>query len=336
MVRHRVLARFIALVVGLLTGLLVGRQWSATARRSFPVAASRTVSLDGLPPDGTGVVLVANANAGNRLGPEPAEQLRAQLPGIEILEAEEGEDLLRLLRRAAARARVLGVVGGDGSVSAAADVARDADLPLLIAPAGTLNHLARDLGMEEVEGAVHAVRQAEAVRMDLGEIDGRTFVNAASVGLYPHLVASRERLEERIGKWPAALWGTLVILVRERPVTVEIDGRRRLAWLLFFGNGRYRRGGLAPTRRARLDDGVLDVRLVHAEVPWARTRLVASVLTGRLGRCRSYEARTARSVRIRTPDGPATLAHDGEVWEGSPAFEVRIRPRALTVLRPRP
>lgn len=326
--------------VGLVGLLLVLVSWLVRLRKGGTRPAletattSATVAFPELPPDGTGVVLVANTNAGDRLGVEPALRLRTELPGIEIIEAADGEDLRHLLRRAASRARVLGIVGGDGSVGAAADAARRADLPLLIAAAGTLNHLARDLGIEEVEATIRAVRQGHGVRMDLGEIDGRAFVNAASVGLYPHLVASRERLEQRLGKWPAALLGLLDILLRQRSVPLEIDGRRRQVWLLFFGNGRYRRGGLAPTRRACLDDGALDVRLVHAELPWARTRLVASVLTGRLGRCRSYEAWSAPEVHVRSPGGPVTLARDGEVWQGPDEFRVVNHPGALTVLRP--
>lgn len=324
----------VVLLAALISGL-VTRRWARSRHVGGEATTSTTVSLPDLADDGTGVVLVANANAGNRLGPEPEELLRRELPGIEILEAEAGEDLPHLLRRAASRARVLGVVGGDGSVGAAAEVAHEADIPLLITAAGTLNHLAKDLGIEAVDATVRAVREAQAVRIDLGEIDGRVFVNAASVGLYPHLVASRERLEERLGKWPAALLGILDILLRQRPVPLEIDGRRRLVWLLFLGNGRYRRGGLAPTRRACLDDGLLDVRLVHAEVAWARTRLLASVLSGRLGRCRSYEAWSARDVHVLSPAGPVILARDGEVWMGPGEFRAVTHPRALTVLRPR-
>jgi diacylglycerol kinase family enzyme/membrane-associated phospholipid phosphatase len=325
-------------VVGAAIGTAVAhattRRWPLTD--PGPAAADEATGGPRAAPDGRGLVVVANADAGNALGPEPADQLRSLLPGAEIMETEPDEDLLAALRRAAERAEVLGVAGGDGSANAAATVAAARGLPLALVPAGTLNHLATDLGVEEVAASARAVQEGRTIAMDLGEIDGHPFVNAASVGVYPHLVADREDLEGLIGKWPAAAWCMLRLLVTGRPYELEIDGHPRTVWLLFFGNGRYLRGGVAPTRRARLDDGDLDVRLVHAERPLARTRLVLSLVTGRLGRSKVYERWTAHEVRIRSRQGPLRLARDGESWQGPEELVVRKRPRALQVLQPAP
>jgi diacylglycerol kinase family enzyme/membrane-associated phospholipid phosphatase len=285
-------------------------------------------------PDGEGLVVVANAGAGSRLGPAPAAPREAELPAMRLREAEVGEELPALLERAADDALVLGVAGGDGSASAAAGVAVRRGLTLAVIPAGTLNHLARDLGVDAVPATCEALHQQRAIAMDVGVIDGRTFVNAASIGAYPHLVADREKLEDRIGKWPAALWCTLRILVSGAPTELELDGQRRRIWLLTFGNCRFRADGIAPHGRDRLDDGLLDVRVVDADVPWARVRVLLSVLTGRRGRCGAYERFTAEQVDIVSLQGPLRLATDGETWEGSSRFIVRKRPRALAVLQP--
>jgi diacylglycerol kinase family enzyme/membrane-associated phospholipid phosphatase len=303
---------------------------------TYPPAAGTLV--DGtvrLPdPDGDGLVVVANAGAGSRLGPAPAAQLQAELPAMRLREAEVGEELPALLERAADDALVLGVAGGDGSASAAAAVAVRRGLALAVIPAGTLNHLARDLGVDAVQATCEALQQQRAIAMDVGVIDGRTFVNAASIGAYPHLVADREKLEDRIGKWPAALWCTFRILVSGTPTAVELDGQRRRVWLLTFGNCRFRADGIAPHGRDRLDDGLLDVRVVDADVPWARVRVLLSVLTGRRGRCGAYQRFTAEQVDVASLEGPLRLATDGETWEGSSRFIVRKRPRALAVLQP--
>jgi diacylglycerol kinase family enzyme/membrane-associated phospholipid phosphatase len=326
-----------------LVGAAIGAGVGAATTRVWPLdrhPPATGASDDGAPPrvgtDGSGLVLVANAGAGTRLGPGPAEHVRTSLPSFRLFEAEEGEHLPALLRRAAADARVLGVAGGDGSASTAARVAIEHDLPLAVVPAGTLNHLAKDLGVESVDATVRAVHEQRTIRMDVAEIDGRIFVNAASVGAYPHLVAERERLERRIGKWPAALWCTLVILVGGRPVELDLDGVPRRLWLLTFGNCTFRADGIAPHGRDRVDDGLLDVRIVDAEVPWARTRVLASVLTGRRGRCAAYERWTATEVEVASREGPLRLATDGETWMGSEAFQVTKQPRALTVLQPTP
>lgn len=284
--------------------------------------------------DGTGLVLVTNADAGGALGADPVARVRDALPGVRIATVDRGEELPTALRRAADGAAVLGVAGGDGSVSAAADAATGAEVPLLVVPAGTLNHLAKDVGIAGVDDAIAAVRDGRVVVADLGELDGRTFVNAASVGVYPHLVADRERWEDKVGKWPAALVALLRVLATHDPYELEIDGRRRRVWFLFFGNGRFTEDGLAPSRRRRLDDGTLDVRLINADRRLARSRLVLALLTGRVARSPVYERWSAREVHVRSVDGPLRLAGDGETWQGPSEVTVRKRPAALRLLQP--
>lgn len=326
-----------------LVGASIGVAVARGTRRVWPLAddtpalAEPVEDPPPLPaPDGEGLVIVANSGAGNALSAGPAGRLRRRLPGARIVEAGPGEDLPTVLERAASDARVLGVAGGDGSASAAAAVAHRHGLPLLVVPAGTLNHFAQDLGAEELSDAVAAVKDGHVAAVDLGEVDGHPFVNAAAIGLYPHLVTARERLEDRIGKWPAAAWSLLRVMLTHPPADLEVNGERRRLWLLFVGNGRYPDPGLAPSGRRRLDDGLLDVRLVDAETPWARLRVLVSLLTGRLGTCASYEHWTAETLSVRALDGRLRIATDGESWYASPSFTVRKRPRGLLVLRPGP
>lgn len=307
------------------------RMWPTADLR--PAQAAEGPRLD-LAADGSDVAVVANSGAGNALGRKPAHALHDALPGARLVEAAEGEDLATVLRRAAREARVLAVAGGDGSASCGAAVAADLGIPLAVVPAGTLNHLAKDLGVEGVEESIAALRHGRVIRVDHAEIDGRPFINAASIGTYPYLVLHRERLESRLGKWPALILALLRLLTTHRPIDVEIDGERRRVWLLFIGNCRFTADGVAPSRRARLDDGVLDVRLVHAERPWARVRLFASMVSGRLGRCAVFERWLADEVRIRSLDGPLQIAADGETWEGSADVTVRKRREQVHVLQP--
>jgi diacylglycerol kinase family enzyme/membrane-associated phospholipid phosphatase len=284
--------------------------------------------------DGTGLVLVTNAEAGGAFDAGPVERLQRELPGVRWVTIERGEQLPAALRRAASEAGVLGVAGGDGSVSAAADAAVAAGVPLLVIPTGTLNHLATDVGIGDLDDAIAAVRTGRVVAADLGDLDGRTFVNAASVGVYPYLVADRERWERVVGKWPAAIAALLRVLMTHDPYELEIDGRHRRVWFLFLGNGRFTEDGLAPHRRRRLDDGTLDVRLVDAEVPLARMRLVGALLLGRLARSPVYERWSAQEVHVRSRGGPLRLAGDGESWQGSETVTVSKRPAALRLLQP--
>jgi undecaprenyl-diphosphatase len=104
------------------------------------------------------------------------------------------------------------VAGGDGTVQRAAVAAMNAGIPLAVLPAGTFNHFAKDLGMYPLRTAIGALHAGTVAKVDLGEVNGRVFVNTASVGAYTDFVAIRERNEKRIGKpsprsWPPCALG---------------------------------------------------------------------------------------------------------------------------------
>lgn len=324
-------------LVGAAIGVAVARAstrtWPLTDRR--PTAATATTgACQALGPDGDGLVIVRNTEAGGAHTTAAVDELTERLPRARVIDADPAEGLLASLRRAASEARVLGVAGGDGSVNAAAAVASELEIPLAIAPSGTFNHLAKDLRIDTMDELVDAVRDGRCDRMDLGECGDRVFVNAASIGAYPHLVAARERIERRLGRWPAALWGMLGTLRTARPLAIEIDGRPRRVWLLFVGNCRYADEAVPATRRPRLDDGQLDVRVLGAELPRARSRIVLSLLLGRVARSAAYQRWSATEVHVRSRQGPLQVATDGETWTGPEQLVIGKRPGALIVLRP--
>lgn len=324
-----------------LVGAAIGAGVAQATTRTWPLVRPRpaaTADLDEqVPtpdPDGTGLVVVVNPRAGERPVGPLLERLRTELPSAVLVEAEPDADLVTVLRRAAADARALGVVGGDGTASAGAAVASEFGVPLLVVPGGSMNHLAGDLGIDTLIESVRAVRERRVVQMDLGDVGGRVFVNSVSLGLYARLVAGRERIEDRTGKWPAAVWSLVITLLRGGPVPLEVDGVHRRVWLLFVGNGQYATAGVAPSGRARLGDGCLDVRLVHDGMPWARLRVALALLRNRIDRCRTYERWTASELRVRSPDGPVLVARDGEVEDCPRDVAVHVRRRALLVLQP--
>lgn len=285
-------------------------------------------------PEGAGLAVVVNPGAGSRVGAGPLQGLAQALPEARLVELEEGDDLTEALHHAATAGQALGVVGGDGSINAAAAVAHAEGIPLFAVPGGTLNHFTHAVGIESVDDAVAALVAGEVVAVDLAQIDGRPFLNTASFGAYVELVDARERLEHRLGKWPAMIIALVQVLRRSRPMEVEIDGRARKLWMIFVGNCTYHPHGFAPSWRTRLDDGRLDVRLVDASMPGGRLRLIAAVLTGRLGRCRMYEESQVAELRVRRLDGDRRLAHDGETFEGSAEFTITKCAEPLLVYAP--
>jgi diacylglycerol kinase family enzyme len=313
--------------------------WSVAPKRAAAVAPHRTWS--GLDPsaDGEGIGVVVNAGAGSGRvgGSDVADVIRKELPGAAVVVLDDPPRLAdELERMAGSGMRAIGVAGGDGSINTAAGVALRLRLPLLVVPAGTLNHLARDLGVETVDDAIEAVRLGTAVEIDVARIAGRPFLNTASFGSYVEIVDAREGLEGRIGKWPALVVAVARVLRRGRPVEVEIDGERRRVWAAFVGNCHYQPDGMAPTWRERFDDGQLDVRIADASHPFSKTRLVLATMTGRLHRSPAFQSWRTTSLRVRSADGPLRLASDGETFDGADSFDIAKNGDRVAIYAPRP
>ena len=321
-------------MLGLAVGLGSRLVWPPAPRAARAEPPSRHRLTAPRSPDGTGVAVVVSAAAGPGDG-APDDDLRERLPEAEIvvLDAEDcGPAPLRsALESAAERCEVLGICGGDGSANVAAQVALERDMPLLVVPGGTLNHLSHDLAIESPADALEALARGDAVAIDLGMIDGRPFLNTASFGAYTDMVDRRNELEARVGRWPAQLAALVAALLRGRPLKVRIDGEERTVWMAFVGNCEHEPPGVAPSGRARIDDGLLDVRLIDASRPASRLRAVAAMATGRLATSRGYRRWTTDRVEVSSDLPSLRLSADGDPFEGSPSFTVDKRPSALVV-----
>jgi undecaprenyl-diphosphatase len=322
-----------AVAAGTAVALATRQSWPVAPNDPAEVQDRRRAKLEPSP-SGEGVMIAVNPHAGAPRSKPPTDRLREALPNAEVIELDEPSHLAKVLEEAADRSTAIGAAGGDGSINCAATIAVEHDKPLVVIPAGTLNHFARDLGLESVDDAIEAVHQGEAMDIDMSMIDGRPFLNTASFGAYTDVVDAREKLEDRIGKWPAMVVALIRVLRTAEPCDVELDGRRRRIWMAFIGNCRYHPSGFAPSWRERLDDGLLDVRLVDGGSPFARTRLVFALLTGRLGRSAVYEQRQTACLEVRSCNGPMRLACDGETFDGSEQFRIEKADQRLVVYAP--
>lgn len=285
-------------------------------------------------PTGDGVVLVVNPASHSGEGERVLDKVREELPDLEVVKLTEDSDIDRVMRESAARAAVLAVAGGDGTVRAAAQAARQEQVPLAVFPAGTFNHFAKDAWSYPLRAAITAVKRGTAAKVDLAYLNDRLFLNTASIGVYTDFVAIRERNEQRIGKPLAALYAGLRTLVRSRPITVRVDDRTVRVDLLFLGNSEYEPHGFAPSFRERLDDGLIDLRMLDASGLGATLTILASLLTGQLGRHNRYHEIHAPSLQIEiVRGGPVRIARDGELGEEADVLDLRVDRRALTVYR---
>ncbi|WP_026425542.1 bifunctional phosphatase PAP2/diacylglycerol kinase family protein [Actinokineospora inagensis] len=319
------------------------RHWWPKAPEG-PAHVTATVDLPALD-DGDGLIVLVNPNSGGG-GTDPSDEIKSAWPRATVIYPEPGRDLVEHLSSEISASpndiRAVGVAGGDGTVAAVATVAAEFDLPLVLIPAGTLNHFARDVGVETTAESVAAVQKGTGVQIDLGavemnSVDGRAhrwFINTASLGGYPEMVRLREYLESRKWpKWPAGAVALVRTLRRAQPIRLELNGKPLFVWMLFVGNGSYAPKGFAPTSRPALDTGVLDLRYLRADVPYSRARFVLATLTRTWGTSHVYRQHDVTSIRVRLLDGHKRIATDGEVGELADEFEFTARPGALSIYR---
>jgi diacylglycerol kinase family enzyme len=231
--------------------------------------------------------------------------------------------------------------GGDGTVSAVASALAGSGVALAVLPLGTLNHFARDLGIpDDLDAALRIAVHGRVREIDVGEVNGRVFVNNSSIGLYAAMVRRRERQRRRLGrgKWLAMLWASYNAL-RAHPflhLTLEVAGveHRRRTPFVFIGNNAYRMEGLDIGERERLDGGELALYLAHRTGRLGLARLAVRALLGRLYEGDDFEAATTTRLRIDARHKRLLVATDGEVQAMELPLDYRIRPRALRVVVP--
>jgi diacylglycerol kinase family enzyme len=283
-------------------------------------------------------VLVINPRSGGgkaeRFG--LIEQCRAR--GIEPVVLEQGADLVGLVEKAVAEgADVVGMAGGDGSQGAVASVASRHGIAMVVVPSGTRNHLAMDLGLDrrDVVGALDAFGDASEGRMDLAEVNGRMFVNNASLGLYAEIVRSPAYREAKVETALSTLSGRLG--PGSRPFPLRFAGpaveRYTAAHVLQMSNNPY---GSPPgniASRPRLNSGRLGVLAVELADPAAEAFRAATAARP-AERLRGVLTWAVTGFEVDA-DGPLDLGIDGEAVQMAPPLRFTIHPGALRLRVPR-
>lgn len=233
------------------------------------------------------------------------------------------------------------VGGGDGTVSAAAALLADTNIALGVVPLGTLNHFAKDLGLPpDWREAISRLAHGSLRDVDVGEVNGRVFINNCSLGSYAEAVRKRDALRRRHGhgKGRAMVVASLAVFrqLRRMRLSLEVEGRvRRLRTpFLVVANNRYAGRVLDGNLRPRLDEGRLWIYSTHAFRRFAIVRLIWQSLRREIDSADALErtettAATVTDIRTGVP-----TALDGELVDLNPPFRFRIRPAALRVLVP--
>jgi diacylglycerol kinase family enzyme len=263
-------------------------------------------------------ILIVNPRSGTD-SPSPEELIgAARSRGVSVHVLEEGDDLPEVAR--AARADVLGMAGGDGSLAAVADVAIEQDAPFVCIPFGTRNHFARDVGLDRDDpiGALAAFDDGEERRVDVARANDRLFLNNVSLGIYARLVHRREQHRRRRDALARLRALALTVRDRGRQQRFTIDGEHVRARLVLVANNAYTFDLLSLGERERVDEGKL-----HLYIPHGVRRI-------------TWEERSCTELEIGAPQPRLRAAVDGEPDELETPIRFRIEPLGLRLLVPRP
>jgi len=273
-------------------------------------------------------ILVWNPRSGGGKAEKADLATEARARGIEPIELKPGDDLLQLVRDAVAGgADALAAAGGDGTQALIASVAAKHDLPFACIPAGTRNHFALDLGVDrdDVVGALDAFVSGGERLVDLADVNGRTFVNNVSLGLYADAVQKSGYRDAKL----RTILDTVPDLLGDKPVGADTqlswtgpDGEHaKGAVMILISNNTYRLGRLIEAgTRPRIDEGLLGIALLE---------------TGRPGRAdtggrRLWRQWSAPSFEVDAA-GTVPAGVDGEALTIDPPLVFTVHHHALRV-----
>lgn len=278
------------------------------------------------------VVLVYNTGSGGRTS---AADLQQQFndASIDIIESIKlGPNFQAALQKHIKQGETIAVVGGDGSISAVANIITDTKAVLMPLPGGTLNHFTKDLDIpQSIPDALEYFKSAKKLKIDTGQVGDKVFINNSSIGVYSDSLEDREEHKRKFGKWPAIITSIFMTLFRFRTYNVELNGKKYRTPLLFVGNNKYEPRGLTY-KRSQFSEGLLCVYMILGD---SRRHLVLATINLILGRKKSSSTlkyfstknlviSTYRSIRV---------SRDGEHEKMSSPLTYKIKKSSLWILR---
>ena len=258
-----------------------------------------------------------------------AEDLGAE---VFLIGGPEPVDVAKVARDAVNNgADLLGVAGGDGTQALVAGVAAEYGIPFLVISAGTRNHFALDLGLdrEDPSTCLSALSDGVELRVDLGLINGLTFVNNASFGAYAEVVETPayrgDKLNTTLNTLPDLLQGQRGARLSARADGTDIEAPQAL----LVSNNPYGGGDIAGLgRRARLDRGLLGV----VSVTVSSAAQAVGLLRGR--HATGLQVLTAKQIEITADTPEIPVGVDGESIMMSSPVTCTVSPGALRVWVP--
>lgn len=261
---------------------------------------------------------------------------RRKLPA-EWIETREDYDAGAIVRDHPGDGPVV-VVGGDGTVQAAAGELVGTDRPLLPIPRGSGNMLARSLHIPVlIDRALDLLERGRVLRVDVGRIGEEVFLLGAGIGLDADVIRGAHRaIKRRVGGLAYVLSATQLLPVDHHDFEIEIDGRRfhERAASIHVANFGTRVGPFVLPPGADGTDGQLDLVVMRAQGLEEVLELLTTPLRPDPRHSKAVRFERGSEIQVNAA-GPLPVQVDGEDEGDHPGLHCRLEPASLPVLVPR-
>lgn len=287
------------------------------------------------------------ANPGSGLNSRDADAIRRAMgvfgPEAELREwSDEGETLDATVRHAIRDGfGTIVAAGGDGTVMGVAQAMLGSDRRMAVLPLGTFNYFARGLGLpEDPEAAARAILGGGTHPISVGTVNGKVFLNNASLGIYPSILKAREDVYRRFGRRRiAAHWSVIKTFLRfQRPmqVAVRADGeaRRYRTPLIFIARSAFQLESFGLHGAQDISDDRFAMFVARDGGRLALFRLAWRLVQKRIEVGRDVDYLAAREIEVETQNRKPLVAFDGEKSRMRAPLTFRILPAALQIVVP--
>jgi YegS/Rv2252/BmrU family lipid kinase len=294
------------------------------------------------------IAVILNARAGTIRDRQPGDVERivreafaghSETISVDLV---EGDQFIKAIDKASHRkVDTLIVGGGDGSVGYAARKLKGTDTVLGVLPLGTMNLLARSLGMPtDLEPALAALASADTKRIDLASVNGRIFHTLAGLGYFAEVARARAQVREDVSlpfsRYIAAARASFRAFTRPGVLNLTVEteaGKRDIStYALIVSNNRLSETGFD---RARLDEGLLEAHFAEGEGLTPRFEAAIDILAGRWRENPAINTVDAPRITVLSHRSRLWLSVDGELVRAQTPLVFEVLPDALAVLVPK-
>ena len=277
------------------------------------------------------IVLVYNPHSGTS---RPLSKLRRTFATHDITiktAIDITKDFPGKLRPLIKKGTYVAAIGGDGTLSSVAAEVYATEAIFIPLPGGTLNHFTKDVGIaQDLDTAIAALASAKPHSVDVALVNDKLFLNNSSIGIYPTSLRTRGEIEDRLGKWPSAIIGTIRALIRFKLYTVTIEGETFKTPFIFIGNNEYHldEGGT----RDSLKTGKLCAYAIRSPRRSTLVTLLLYALFRKLRDADEFIIHRDTQLTIQTKRTKVTVSADGELLRLSSPLVYRSLQSGLTIL----